>query len=127
MAVVLYNSRPVVAQSFKDVKRCTVPNQSMSLREIVRKFVRRESVMARSQEGVYESRFGDLEKVKSMDMFDQLEEADRLKGLIADFDARTKKAAEEQAAKEKADADAKYKADVEAEVKKQTASKVAPA
>ena len=123
----LYDIKPIVGQSFVGVKRVTVPNQSMSLREIVRRFVRRESVPTLSQDGVYETRFGDLEKLKSADMFDQFEEAERLRGLVNDFDAREKKAAQEKAAQEKADADAKYKADVEAEVKRQTASKVAPA
>lgn len=122
----LYNPRPIVGQSFKGVKRVTVPNQSLSLREIVRKFVRREPIMTRTTEGVYETRFGDLEKVSQMDMFDQLEVVDQIKSDIDKFNASEKAQHEKELAAAKAAADAKYKADLEAEVLRQTAGKVSP-
>lgn len=82
--------------SFKDVKRTVVPNQSMSLREIVRRFVRRESLPL-SQDGVYEERFGDLEKLAKADITVQFERVAEIKDQIAGFVSRTKA---------KADADA---------------------
>lgn len=89
----------VVGQSFKGVKRQTVPNQSMSLREIVQRFVRRES-LPMSKEGVYEDRFGDLEKLSKEDIFIQMEKVKELQGQIAAFNKRQQDKAEKQKADE---------------------------
>lgn len=97
----LYPEVKVPGKSFKHVKRCTVPNQSMSLREIVRRFVRRESLPLYN-EGLYEERFGDLEKISKTDMVEQFEIIADLKAKIAAYNDRIK-----AVAKAKADAAAK--------------------
>lgn len=84
--------------SFKKVKRVTLPNQCMSLREIIKRFVRHEALPV-LQEGVYEDRFGDLEKLAKADITEQLEEADRLKNVVSDYVVSQKKKAAEEKAK----------------------------
>jgi len=79
----LYAPVKVTGKSFVGVKRCTVPNQSMSLREILERFVKRESLPL-VHEGQYEERFGDLEKVANMDIVDQKEYAADLRKRIGE-------------------------------------------
>jgi len=79
----------------------TVPNQSLSLNEIVKRFVRREALPV-MHDGVYEERFGDLEKLKYADIYDRREKAKELKALVDEFNAREKV---------RIDADAKAKKD----------------
>lgn len=95
----LYDAKPIVGQSFVGCKRMTVPKQSLSLREIVRRFVRRESVPV-SQEGLYETRFGDLEKLSKGDIYDQMEHVELLKSQIAEGTARENANAEKLASEE---------------------------
>lgn len=94
-------ARRVVGQSFKGVERQTVPKQSLSLKEILRRFVRREE-LPMTKEGVYETRFGDLEKISRMDIVDQMDYVDHLKSKIAAFEDRqkAKAAADTQAAED---------------------------
>lgn len=66
-------SRKRVGQSFEGVKSVTVPSQSMSLKDILKRFVRREPV-ALEKQGVYEERFGDLEKLAHADPVIQQEQ-----------------------------------------------------
>lgn len=105
MRVELYPSARSTSVSFRGVKRMTVPGQSLSLREIVRRFVRREALPVNAKDGVYEHRFGDLEKISKLDLVEQHEIIDSLKVKIADFNAREKarvaKEAEEKVAAEK--------------------------
>lgn len=98
----LYNPRPVKAQSFAGAKRLTVPKQSLSLAEIVKRFVRREALPVGVKEGIYETRFGDLEKLSMMDIHDQLEHAAELKAQVEAFNQRSKAQAEKDAADAKA-------------------------
>lgn len=84
------NAKAGPGQSFAGEKRMTVPRQSMSLREIVARYVRREPIMVNSREGVYEHRFGDLEKMSKLDIFEQHEIIDELKLKIAQFEEREK-------------------------------------
>lgn len=89
---VLYpTARKASRKSFIGVKRQTVPNQSMSLAEIVRRFIRREPLPV-SHEGFYESRFGDLEKLSKADIVEQMSKVDELKAHIKAFKERQKKA-----------------------------------
>lgn len=67
----------------------TVPSQSLSLREIIRRFVRHESLPVH-KDGVYEDRMGDLEKLSNADITEQLERAEDIKSKIAKADARMK-------------------------------------
>ena len=117
MATILYPPVRKVGTSFIGVKRQTVPKQSLSLREILRRFVRREPLPV-SKEGVYEERFGDLEKMAQMDIFDKFEKVEWLKAQIAMYEKR------ESDNKLKADADAKaaYEAAVLAKAKEMAKS-----
>lgn len=67
----------------------------MSLREIVKRFVRREPLPV-SHEGQYEDRFGDLEKLKNADITEQFDRVEELKQQIAAFEKREKQRAEKR-------------------------------
>lgn len=89
MGIHLYRSQPIAKVSFAGVQRATVPNQSMSLREIIKRFVRREPLPL-MREGIYEDRFGDLEKMKHDDIVVQMENVEELKSSIDDFQKKEK-------------------------------------
>ncbi|MEM2002859.1 MAG: hypothetical protein QXT77_09465 [Candidatus Methanomethylicaceae archaeon] len=97
----LYPSRKVVGQDYTNVKKIVVPNQSMTLKEILRRFVRRESLPVEKQ-GMYAEGFGDLEKMMHEDFTVQEERINELKKKVAD-------AKEKEDASAKADAQAKAK------------------
>lgn len=59
-------------------KKQTVPNQSMSLMEIIKRFTRKESLPI-EKPAVYEDRFGDLEKLSREDITVKRERAQQLK------------------------------------------------
>lgn len=77
----LYPTVKVKGQSFNGVKEMTVPSQSMSLKEIIRRFVRRESLPI-SKEGFYSEQMGDLEKISNADITEQFERVEQLKQNI---------------------------------------------
>lgn len=81
----LYPKVVVERQSFLGVKREVVPNQSMSLKEILRRFVKREALPV-ARQGMYEERFGDLEKLGKADITVQMERIEELKADIAAFE-----------------------------------------
>lgn len=81
--VYLYPPVKVVGQSFAGVQKQVVPKQSMSLREILKRYVRREAIPG-TTEGVYEERFGDLEKLSKADIVEQMETVQILKDKISD-------------------------------------------
>lgn len=91
LKVRLYPPVKVTGQSFVGVKRTVVPKQSMSLREIVKRFMRRESLPL-SREGNFEERFGDIEKMSKLDITEQFDKADELKASIGKFKKRQKDA-----------------------------------
>lgn len=95
----LYPEVKIIRQSSKGRKLRTVPNQSLSLREIIRRFIRRESLPVH-MEGVYEERFGDLEKMSKADIVEQMETVESLKSSIDDFKKRRKKADDDAQKKE---------------------------
>lgn len=103
----LYPVVVVKAQSFKSVKKTVVPNQSMSLQEIVRRFVKREQLPV-AREGLYEERFGDLEKLSKADITVQMERVEEIKADIALHEKRY----QERKRKVKADMEAAAKASV---------------
>lgn len=85
---------PVVARHrrmFDGVKRCTLPNQVMSLAEMLRRYVRREPLPS-AKDGVYVEGDYDLEKVVKMDRVEQDEIISDLKRTNED---RKKKLTEE--------------------------------
>lgn len=67
-------SRPPVSAglSFKGSKKLTVPDQSMSLKEILQRFVRGESLPI-DKGGEYHESEDDLEKLARMDLVDKAE------------------------------------------------------
>lgn len=112
LAVRSYPRVKVPVQSFADCKRVTVPSQSLSLREIVRRFVRRES-LPQTKDGLYEDRFGDLEKLSRADIVEKMDRVEQLKAQIDAFEKRQK----EKAEKDEADRKVAYEAEVLAKAK----------
>lgn len=86
----LYPSVQVARQSFKGVKTVTVPNQSMSLKEILKRFVRKES-LAVEHDGFYADNLGDIEKIRNEDIIVQQERAEELKASILKAQKREEK------------------------------------
>lgn len=80
----LYSPRAHVKQSFKDVHKHVVPKQSMTVKEIFARFLRKEYLPI-AREGVYEERYGDLEKLSKKDIFDQMEVVKELKRRATDL------------------------------------------
>jgi len=87
----LYPIRPYKRQSFVGVKIVTIPDQSMTLREIIKRFVKRQSLPI-MQDGVYEDRYTDLEKLAKSDLTIQHEYISdlkvRLKQMKTDLDKK---------------------------------------
>jgi len=77
----LYPKVKVIGQSFAGVKETAIPSQSMSLKEIIRRFVRRESLPI-EKDGIYEERMGDLEKLANADITEKMERVEQLKSTI---------------------------------------------
>lgn len=95
----LYPKVDVRGQDFRDVKVLTVPDQSMSLREIIKRFMRRESLPVEKQ-GIYATGLGDLEKIRNADITVQLDRAAQIQAAIAKGqanDAERRKKAKESA------------------------------
>lgn len=95
LKVRLYNSRPVAGQSFKEVKKVVTPNQSMTLHQILERFRLKESLPVQ-HEGVYEERFGDLEKMGREDFTVRQEFAKTLASAIDSGMKAKRKAKEEE-------------------------------
>lgn len=93
-------------------KKQTVPNQSMSLQEIIKRFTRKEALPL-EKEGVFEDRFGDLEKLSREDITVRHERARQLKDWAkrgeADYQQKQKKSEEEQKKKADEEFEAKVK------------------
>jgi len=101
----LYPNREIVGQDFSNEKPVVVPNQSMTLKEILRRFVRRESLPIERQ-GIYAEGFGDLEKIVHEDFTVQEERLNEVKKKVENAkqkDTRAKADAKGKAAKAKAD------------------------
>lgn len=97
----LYPPVKVIGKSFKHCKVIVVPDQSMKLSDIIRRFIRGEALPV-SKEGFYAEGHGDLEKMSKDDLSVLHERRIALR---------------ERSIKEKADADAKAKADADAAAK----------
>lgn len=97
----LYPPVKVTGKSFKGVKVITVPDQSMSLADILKRFIRKESLPV-AREGFYSEELGDVEKMQKQDL-----------SVIHDRGIELR----DRVAKERADAAAKAKADADAAAK----------
>jgi len=85
----LYPSFKVKSMDFSKTKRMVVPNQSMTLQDIIRRFTRNESLPIEKR-GVYEDRFGDLDKLSREDISVKAERAVQLKNWAVDHEAKLK-------------------------------------
>lgn len=81
-----------------------VPDQSMGLKEIIKRFIRKESLPIQKQ-GFYEDRFGDLEKMANEDIVVQLERAKEIGDYLARAKAHMDKVEADKAAAAKIEAD----------------------
>lgn len=111
--IVLYPS--VTRYKRKEIKwdkKITVPHQSMSLQEIIRRFTKKEALPL-EKDGVYEDRFGDLEKLSREDITVRRERAQSLKEWAdasrKKYEENEKAQAEERKRKEEEDFVAKVK------------------
>lgn len=105
-------------------KRVTVPNQCMSLEEMLRRFVRREALPVEKQ-GVYVESEYDLEKLAKEDRVHQEEVLAEMK---RDTESKKKKVEEAKAKKaaEKKEAEDKAKADYIASLQQMDPLKTSP-
>lgn len=105
----LYPSRPIVGQDLSRCKVVTVPNQSMTLMEIIRRFIRKEPLSILDKDAFYVEGRGDLEKMNKQDLTYL---HDRAVAAFADIARKKDKAKAEAEAKAKAEFDAKVEAAV---------------
>lgn len=107
-SLISYPEVPREPQSFKRVKRVSVPQQSMSLKDIIKRFVRKESLPI-EHDAMYCDHLGDLEKIAREDITQRMERLDSIKVKIAS----ARKRMDDKAAAEKAAAEAvKPKVDI---------------
>lgn len=95
MSLRLYPKVKVKRQSFIGAKKFVLPSQSMTLREIILRFTRRESLPVEKQ-GVYHEGLGDLEKAQNEDITVRMERVSQLRSAIKKAE---QKAADDEAAK----------------------------
>lgn len=97
----LYPDVIVTGQSFKGVKVSVVPDQSMSLAEIIKRFIRKESLPV-LREGVYNEDLGDIEKMAHEDITVTEDRGRALRSEIERVDkaSKARKKAAEAAKKE---------------------------
>lgn len=82
--------------SFEGVEELTVPNQSMTLQEILQRFVRKEKLPVGKEVSFSESNY-DLEKLSSMDLVERDEFIAEQKRVAARFERQQKAKAEAEA------------------------------
>lgn len=89
--LILYPERARRGTDCSKMKRQVIPNQSMSLKEIIRRFVRREALPV-TKEGIFHESDHDLEKVMTMDIVEKhellsqvKEDVKRKKKVVDDF------------------------------------------
>lgn len=85
--LILYPAVARRPQSYLGIKSETVPDQAMSLHEIIRRFTRGESLPIEHR-GVYETRFPDLEKLRDADIFERQEQIEYIRESVAAFEKR---------------------------------------
>lgn len=96
----LYPPVKVERKDFTKSKVIMVPNQSLTLRDIIQRFIRKES-MPIGRDGIYNETLGDLEKIAREDITERHERADALRQTRT---AAVKKYNDLQAAKNQAPA-----------------------
>jgi hypothetical protein len=92
----LYSPVKVPGKSFVNTPVLAQPNQSLTLRQIIQRYVRGQPLPVTSNEGLYETRFGDLEKLSREDITVQMERAAELKTKREAAEKRKEKYDEEK-------------------------------
>jgi len=100
---------------FSKEKIVTVPNQAMTIQTIIERFTRGERLPVQHQ-GSYSTKFGDIEKLKHLDITEQEERANELRNFVGREKEYTDKIKADKAAKVKASRD-KREADLINKVK----------
>lgn len=77
----LYPVVKVDRQDFSREKSITVPNQNLSLRDIILRFLRKESLPV-DHEGTYQENLGDLEKLQHEDITVRKEKAAHIRSRL---------------------------------------------
>jgi len=73
----------VVGQDFSKEKSLTVPNQNLTLRDILLRFIRKESLPV-EHDGTYAENLGDLEKMQHEDLTVRHERAQNIRNRLRD-------------------------------------------
>lgn len=79
--LILYPKFEAKGLDFSKEKIFTVPNQAMTIETIIKRFTRGERLPVQ-HEGNYSTKFGDLEKLKNMDITEKEERANELKNFV---------------------------------------------
>lgn len=92
--------------SFKGVQSLTLPNDALTIRQIIKRFIRNQSLPI-EKEGAYLDIGEDVEKIRTADFTEREEFLDRHKTKLNRIkkDLEDKEAASKKAAEEKAEAD----------------------
>lgn len=77
----LYPVVKVDRQDFSKEKSITVPNQNLSLRDIILRFLRKETLPV-DHEGTYQENLGDLEKLQHEDITVRKEKAAHIRSRL---------------------------------------------
>lgn len=80
---------PSVGKSYEGEIELTVPDQTMSLREILERFTRNEPLPIGKEVSYHESE-DDLEKIQHMDLVDRAEYVEKLKETQRKYDKQEK-------------------------------------
>lgn len=115
----LYPRIQVRGKSFKGCKVHVVPDQSMTLADILKRFIRKESLPV-AKEGFYAEDLGDIEKMQRDDLSVIHERTAEARDKLRDAEAS-------EAAKKKAEDDAKAKAEFDLAVSKAVESRLSNA
>lgn len=87
--------QPSVGESYLNEVRQTVPDQNMSLAEILERFTRNEALPIGKAVNYHESD-DDLEKVQNMDLVDRQEFAEKLTKTQKDYEKQEKRKTKER-------------------------------
>lgn len=101
----LYPAVTVAKQDYSGVKEITVPKQSLTLRQIIERFTRKEALPI-EKEGFYSDQYGDLEKLLKKDITVRHEYVEKMRARLDKIEAalnQQKKDAENAAIKQAVD------------------------
>lgn len=99
----LYPTYKRIGQDFSNVEKMTVPNQTLTLKEILRRYIKKEPLPSMKEGTFHESEY-DLEKLSQADLTEQHEVIEELKQkvkrkkkVVDDYQEEQKKKEEERA------------------------------